>query len=208
LRSVCGKPLIAWSIEQARASARLERVIVSTDDAEIAEIARDCGAEVPFLRPPDLALDTTPTEPVLLHAIAELGKNGYEPDAVILLQPTSPARKPDTIDRAIGQFEDENADSLLGVCETHHFFWKNPRNPQALYDFRNRPLRQAIPVAERWFRENGSIYITRSSVLTAEGNRLGGKIAMFRMSEEESWEIDSETDFKILEVLLSEVVGS
>jgi N-acylneuraminate cytidylyltransferase len=206
IRLLFGKPLIAWTVEQSLAARRVGRVVVSTDDPGIAEVARTHGAPVPFLRPPELAQDSTPTEPVLLHAIAELERSGYLPDAVILLQATSPARRSGAIDAAIERFEREDAESLVSVCENHHFFWKNGQAPEALYDFRNRPRRQDIGEDARWYRENGSIYITRTHVLRAQRNRLGGKITMFLMSQAESWEIDTESDFRVLEALMPEVL--
>jgi N-acylneuraminate cytidylyltransferase len=202
---LAGKPLIAWSIEQSLATPAVSKTIVSTDSAEIAEIAKKHGADVPFLRPTDLAVDTTATEPVLLHTLDWCAKNGEEFDAIILLQPTSPARAKDAIARAIEQFERENADSLLSVTENHHFFWENPKNPKALYDYENRPRRQDIPDDKRWYRENGSIYITKTDLFREKNNRLGGKISMFIMSEEESWEIDSKADFSIVEILISQI---
>ena len=204
LKEVNGKPLIAWSIEHALSSPEVQHVIVSTDNEEIAKVSKDCGAEVPFIRPIDLAQDATPTEPVLIHALDFYEKQNYFFDAVILLQPTSPFRKKGSLSKAIIAFENGNSDSLLSVCENHHFFWKSQAKPEALYDFQNRPRRQDISEIDRWYRENGSIYITRADVLRKNNNRLGGKISMFMMTEEESWEVDSHADLKIVSALMAE----
>lgn len=204
IREISGKPLIAWSIEHARSVPSIRHVVVSTDDIEIAEVARHYGAEVPFMRPAHLAEDSTPTEPVLEHALDWYVSNGKSPDAIILLQPTSPCRRPNALALAIEQFETDGADSLLSVCENHHFFWTNPSEPKALYDYQNRPRRQDIRSEDRWYRESGSIYITDATTFRTTKNRLGGKISLFEMSEEESWEIDSLTDFSIVSTFLSE----
>ncbi|TLS35166.1 cytidylyltransferase domain-containing protein [Pseudalkalibacillus caeni] len=206
IRLIDGKPLIAWSIEQALECEEIDRVIVSTDSEEIAQIAKQYDGEVPFMRPGYLAEDTTATEPVLIHAVEWLEQNeNYSTDAVVLLQPTSPVRKTGRLSQGIQQFESEKADSLLSVCENHHFFWVNKEEPEALYNYKNRPRRQDIQPEDRWCRENGSIYITNKEVLLNNKNRLGGNISMFLMDEEESWEIDSLTDFKIVEIFLKEL---
>jgi CMP-N,N'-diacetyllegionaminic acid synthase len=204
LRIAAGKPLIVWSIEQALAATLVDRVLVSTDNPEIAQVARRAGAEAPFLRPGELATDTAPTEPVLLHALDWLAaQSGYSPTAVLLLQPTCPVRRTGTLDRAIRQFIDRGADSLLSVREIHPFLWRGEQSPKASYDFMNRPRRQDVASADRLFEETGSIYITKTSLLRRTGNRLGGEIALFRMDGDESWDIDVEADLSVVDALLS-----
>jgi CMP-N,N'-diacetyllegionaminic acid synthase len=201
IRKINGKPLIVWSIEQALANKNISRVLVSTDSKEIAQIAQEAGAEVPSLRPSELAEDATPTEPVLLHAIDHWCQLSND-DVVILLQATSPLRLQYSLDMAIDIFVANAADSLVSVCESHAFFWKNPEMPTPLYDFQSRPRRQDILPENRWYRENGSIYLTKVGLLRSQNNRLGGKIVMHVMQECESWEIDTEADFLIVEELM------
>jgi N-acylneuraminate cytidylyltransferase len=200
---VNGKPLIQWSILQALASKYISRVIVSTDSKHIAEVALAAGAEVPALRPLELAQDTTSTEAVMLYT----QQYWLQPDTdevIVLLQPTSPLRMPGSIDSAIAQFIEQKADSLVSVCVSHAFFWKNLQRPQAMYDYRNRPRRQDIPESDLQYRENGSIYLTKSSILHQSKNRLAGKIAIYVMQEQESWEIDSPVDLTIVDTLMKE----
>ena len=205
LRIIDGKPLIVHSIDQALAARAQMDIIVSTDDPEIASVARAAGANVPFMRPAELAKDTTPTEPVLLHALEHMENAGNGYDAVMLLQPTSPLRLSGTIDRAIDEFTNAGADSLVGVAETHAFHWWDGDAPTASYDYANRPRRQDIPPEETTYRETGSIYLTRSDILKRHRNRLAGRIHLFKMEPCETWEIDSELDFAILEVLMRKV---
>ena len=198
-----GKPLIVWTIEQALSVSRIRRVIVSTDSQAIADIALKAGAEVPGLRPNELAEDHSPTEPVLLHAVTEWCATD-QPEVVILLQPTSPLRLDGTLEAAMTEFERCNADSLLSVCENHSFFWKAKKQPCANYDIYNRPRRQDIQPDDLQYRETGSFYLTRTEILLELGNRLGGKIELFTTPEIESWEIDTEIDFLIVEKLMQE----
>ena len=205
LKLLAGKPLIAWSIEQALAARRVDRVIVSTDGAEIASMAKRYGAEVPFLRPAEISTDTADTEAAMLHALEELGKGGYRPVFVVLLQPTSPIRLPGRIDAAIAFLEKNGADSLVSTCEIHPFLWKNPENAQPSYDVQKRPRRQDVPAAERLYEENGSIYITRTDVLMRDKCRLGGKIAAFTMSGAESIDIDTVEDFALAGAIMESI---
>ena len=207
LRVVAGKPLIVWSIEQAVDAKLVDRVVVSTDDEEIAEVARRAGAQVPFLRPAELATDTAPTEPVMLHALDWLEQHdGYRPEGVVLLQPTCPVRRPGTVDGAIQRLIERTADSLVGVREIHPFLWQGIESPKASYDFMNRPRRQDVAEADQTFEETGAMYITRTEFLRRSRNRLGGKIALFCMGGDESWDVDAEADLIVVDALLSKEV--
>jgi CMP-N,N'-diacetyllegionaminic acid synthase len=127
IKDFAGKPLIAWSILSALQSKELSRVIVSTDNADIADVAREFGAEVPFLRPEELAVDTMGIEPVLRHTYEWLKEDdGYEADALVLLMPTSPTRQTYHIDDLIKIFKEKEVDSTVAVNETpanHTPYW-------------------------------------------------------------------------------------
>jgi CMP-N,N'-diacetyllegionaminic acid synthase len=208
LKPLAGKPLIAWSIEQAKSAKGIGRVVLSTDGADIAAEARKWGAEVPFVRPAEISTDSASTELAMIHAVEALGKDGYRPDFVVLLQPTSPIRRKGAIDAAIRLLEENNADSLVSTREIHPFLWKNPQNAQAGYDVQRRPRRQDVPDDERLYEENGSIYITRTDVLMRDHCRLGGKIVAFAMSSAESIDIDTAEDFALAGALMESIAHS
>lgn len=202
IRLLCGKPLIAYTIEAALSSKRIDKVVVSTEDEEIAEIARECGAEI-IMRPVELADDSAPTEPVLEHAVKYLKETeGYRADVIVLLQPTSPLRNSQHIDDALDTFFNNKYDSLLSVCPSHSFLWRiDNKGPYPLnYDFKSRPRRQD---RQPEYRENGAIYITKYDILMKDHNRLGGRIGWYIMQEEHSWEIDTEFDFWLCEQLMT-----
>lgn len=201
---IAKKPLIQWSIEHALKSKYISRVIVSTDCNEIASIAKENNAEVPFLRPEQIASDEASTESVIEHCLNWLECNeSYIPDNIILLQPTSPVRLIDSIDNAFEVFIKNKADSLLSATEFTHFLWENLKEPKALYDFKSRPRRQDIDLSSIKLKENGSIYISSYENFRNNRNRLGGKIQIYVMKEFEGFEIDTEIDFLIVESILN-----
>ncbi|GAA4485960.1 acylneuraminate cytidylyltransferase family protein [Microbacterium panaciterrae] len=208
-RAVAGKPLVAWSIEQALA-AGLD-VLVSTDDAELAAIARGAGADVPFLRPAELAEDTTPTEPVILHAIRHRAAEGRRPDAVMLLQATSPVRLPGTIERAVQEFAETGVDSLVGVVPQTPFFWHPATavggSATAEYDPSARPRRQDLQSGDYFYKETGSLYLTRTEIYERENNRIGGRVGLFVMDEAEGVDIDTLVDLRIAEAVLQDMAS-
>ncbi|PPG35631.1 acylneuraminate cytidylyltransferase [Pseudoclavibacter sp. RFBG4] len=200
-RPVAGKPLLAWTVEQALAARPRMDVLVSTDDDELAAIARQAGADVPWLRPAHLAEDTTATEPVIEHAIAEVTAAGRRPEAVMLLQATSPLRLPGTLDRAIAQFEESGVDSMVGVVPQAPFLWQHgpgdEDQPRAHFSVGARPRRQELSRTQMFYRETGSLYITRTETYETLHNRLGGKIGLFEMDEREGVDIDTMLDLSI-----------
>ncbi len=198
-----GKPLIAWSIEQSLASRQVDRTIVSTDSPKIAEAAKEFGADVPFMRPAELAGDTATTESAMVHAVETLAQDGYEADDILLLQPTCPIRKPGAIDAAIDLRRKHDADSVVSAQEIHPFLWNRPGDARAHYDFRNRPRRQDVADEDRLFEENGSIYLTRCTLLRGENCRVGGKIVIYEMSALESVDIDTPDDLALAEAAMT-----
>jgi len=202
IRLLASKPLVAYSIEHALRARQVSRTIVSTDDDEIAKVARQYSAEV-VMRPPELATDTASSEPVLLHVLSFLEQvEEYTPSLVVFLQPTSPLRQPDDIDNAINTLNAAGADSLFSCCRSHNFYWRlEDGQPVSLnYDYRNRPRRQDFTPE---YIENGSIYVMKTEILKRYRNRLGGRIAFYEMSPLNSFQIDTEDDFLLVEQLFA-----
>lgn len=196
VRSFNGVPLVGLTIWQALQSRTVSRVVVSTDDSEIAEVAEQFRAEVVH-RPAKISGDNASSELALLHALDKLkDEEAYEPDIIAFLQCTSPIRFPGDIDGAVETLLSENADSLLSVVPSHRFLWTRTdgRVSSVNYDYTRRPRRQDKSPE---FMENGSIYLFKPWVLRQYLNRLGGRIALFEMEASASVEIDSELDFEL-----------
>lgn len=204
------KPVIVWSIKAALTSRSVDRVIVSTDDEEIAAISREHGAEVPFLRPTELARDDTGHMDVVIHAIEWLEREqDYRPDLVLLLQPTSPLRTPEDIDAAAELIATRAADSVVSVCETHqhpHLIRKISEKG-TLVDFvsgspqpgSSERRRQDLPPA---YFENGAIYLTKRSVLLERRTFVPENTVPYIMPAERSLQIDDAWDLRLIEMVV------
>jgi len=209
IRLVCGKPLIAYSIETAlQVRDRLYRIIVSTDDAEIADISRQYGAEVPFMRPAELAADKSPTLPVLQHAVRFVEEQDkVRLDWVLLLQPTSPLRKKDDILVTLELAQLSDCDSVISVVQTptHPLFMKRIENGQllsfsdVLVEKEGTRRQDAQPPA---YVRNGAIYLTRRDVLMERNSIWGRFIRPYVMPPERSVNVDSELDLILAEIML------
>lgn len=200
IRYLRGKPLIAYSIEQALASPLVDVVYVSTDCEKIARVSKEFGAQV-IVRPAELALDTSTSESALMHVLDSVKPQEF--DYWVFLQCTSPIRHADDITKALKKIKQERADSLLSVVESHRFLWRLGLDgaESVNYDYRSRPRRQDMSLQ---FQENGSIYIYKPWVLRQLNNRLGGKISLYEMSPDSAVDIDTEWDFTLAEVLTQE----
>jgi CMP-N,N'-diacetyllegionaminic acid synthase len=206
IRLVAGRPLIAWTIQAALESNSLNRVILSTDDKEIAEIGRKWGAEVPFLRPAELAQDNSPHIDVIVHAIEWLAVNeNYHPDFLVLLQPTSPLREAQDIDDAVSLALQRDAESVVSVSlsPAHPFFIRRITKDGKLTDFTDKPAgylpRQALPPA---YVENGAIYIARTDILLREKTWYLDATYPYIMKPENSLDIDTNWDLYIADLIL------
>ena len=202
IRDLAGLPLIAYSIKAGQSAASVDRLVVSTEDDEIAAVARDYGAEV-VERPTSLAQDETPTRPVLEHAVERLAESGYRPDAVLTLQPTSPLRTAQHIDEAVALFEaDPDADSLVSCVRVPHCFHPNSVMTRAA-DGSLHPLLPEPAITRRqekgdlYARNGAAIYITR---IDRVGDFVfGGRLLSYEMAMEDSIDIDEEDDFRLAE---------
>jgi CMP-N-acetylneuraminic acid synthetase len=172
---LAGKPLIAYNIEQARLAHSVNRVVVSTDDAEIGAIARQYGAEVVW-RPAEISGDSASSESALLHVLESLqAAEGYRPDVLVFLQCTSPLTLAEDIDGTLQALLDAQADTALAVIPFHYFVWKPQPDGDAVGINHNkgyRPLRQE---REPQYLETGAVYVMRVPGFEAARHRFFGK---------------------------------
>jgi CMP-N-acetylneuraminic acid synthetase len=202
-----GRPLIAWTCEAAKASVRLVNTIVSTDSEAIAQVARDWGIEVPFVRPAELALDSTPSLDVMLHALEWFEGSGASVTALMLLQPTSPLRTQRHIDDAIDQFIGSGADTLVSVIEVSHRY-----HPSSLVRERDGwifPYQGSEHAVNRQqdmsglYARNGPAILIASPNILRSGRLYGERTRPYRMQLDDSVDVDTPIDLEYADFLLN-----
>ena len=205
-----GKPLLQYTTEVALQSSYLSKVVVSTDDDAIMSVAKDLGVEVPFKRPANLAQDSSPTLPVILHALEYYESQGEKFDAVCLLQATSPFRSLEFLDQAIMKFKESGADSLVSVLEVPHEYnphWTFKESSEGILEIATGDTaiisrRQELPKA---YHRDGSIYITKTTVLTGQRSLYGKSISYIQSDSENYVNIDTLSDWKKAEALSKKI---
>lgn len=205
LLPLAGKPLLAWTVEAARAARRVDRVILSTDDAEIAAVGRAHGAETPFIRPAELASDEAGTLDVMLHALRMLAAADETCDLLVVLQPTSPLRSAADIDAAVALLRNKTADAVISVCETEHPpEWSNtlPDDLSMAGFFRPGIRTRRSQDLPRTFRLNGAIYVYSARRLLHSGSLdMDDNCFAYLMPRERSIDIDDALDFELAQLL-------
>ena len=202
IKNLCGKPLIAWSIEIAQNADSVEKVVVSTDDEEIAEIAQKYGAEVPFLRPAELAQDDTPSMAPVLHALEQLPKF----EMILLLQPTSPLRTTTDIDGIFNMCQERKAPSAVSICESskHPNWMFSCSNDGKLSPFTDNPIAMRRQDLDKIYTLNGSLYLAKTDWIQDNRSFLSPETVGYLMPPERSLDIDTMFEWSLVEFLMSE----
>ena len=207
IRELNGKPLIVYSIENALQAKTVDRVVVSTDDEKIVEVAQAAGAEV-IKRPSGISGDTASSEEALLHALDFLRKNeAYSPDLLVFLQCTSPLTTAEDIDGTVQKLLQDSADTSLAVAPFHYYLWSENAFAEAKginHEKTSRPLRQE---RENQFVETGAVYVMRAQKFLQAKHRFFGKTVMHVMPAERCWEIDDPIDWPVAEAMLEFLNG-
>lgn len=206
IRPLCGKPLLAWTVDAAKASRYLDALVLSTDSAEIAELGSSLGVSVPFLRPAELASDTATSVDVVEHALHFLHEQGQKFDIVVLLEPTSPLRETKDIDLALECMHDANADSVVSICNaesTHPAFMFSMGDNGLLSSTQAggfKVLRRQ-ELAPMYFLE-GTVYASRIDTLLAARTFCQASTAGYEVPKWKSPEIDDIVDFLHVEAIM------
>lgn len=208
LRMLGGRPLVAWTIDAAMASKALTRTVVSTDSEEIADVARQHGADVPFLRPPKLAANNVTNAQSVFYTLERLLEEGDSYDCIMILQPTSPLRSGEDIDGAAELLVKTSADAVCSVCEVDHPpEWSNALPPdRSMRDFVRPEVRglrsQQLPVS---YRLNGAVYLYRCDrLLRTRSTDMYDNCYAYVMSRERSVDMDTDLDFAIAEAIIGQ----
>jgi len=202
IRALNGMPLLAYTIQAAKQSTFLDRCVVSTDHADIAAVARAHGAEV-IDRPAELATDQAPTEGALLQVLEVLGRQGYRPEFVVTLEPTSPFRTTTLIDRCIATaIEQQETDCVLTVTETRKRYGRLV-DGRFEYLFPNQPRRRQE--REPLYEESSTVYVTRTTALERDRSVLGrSRVGVVVADSREALDINEPLDFLIAEAVLAQ----
>ncbi len=202
IRPLNGTPLLAFTIRAAKGSTYLDRCVVSTDHPDIARVARDYGAEV-IERPPELATDQAPTEWALLHALEVLAKDGYRPDYVVTLEPTSPLRTTGLIDRCIAEaIRHPQLDCVMTVTETRKCYGRL-QDGRFEYLFPDQPRRRQE--RQPLFEESSTVYVTKTDVLERDRSVLGRtRYGVVVEDPREAIDINEPLDFIVAEAVLAQ----
>jgi CMP-N,N'-diacetyllegionaminic acid synthase len=200
LKDLCGKPMLAYILQSAKAAKGIDRVIVSTDSQEVKKVAEQYGADVPFIRPAALTEDQVSARDVLQHALDELEKSeGYAPDYVLLLFPTSPLLKPEKIEEAIEIAIRKDSDSVVsGSLDKGHYWREVEGGWVRLYPEKQVNSQWQVPL----FVENGAIYLTKSKFIKRQ--YVADKADIVLMERDETIDVDHAEDFAKVERLLRE----
>lgn len=209
---LAGKPLLAYTCEAALGCGALTRVVLSTDDERIADVGREWGVDVPFMRPAGLAQDNTASLPVAQHAIRWLADNeNWQTDILVLLQPTSPLRQAHHIDQALAKMHQTQADTLVSVVKVPHShspYTIMQEQDGRLQDFWQEPLpfdryrRQNLPTL--YARNGPAVLATRTAVLFEQASFYGDLIVPYEMTERDSVDIDTLFDLQLAAWLLGQ----
>lgn len=212
LRLLGGKPLVTYAVDVACQAALVDRVVCTTDDPEIAETARQAGAEVPFLRPAELAADTTEDWPAFAHVLRWYQESeGWTPEIVVNLRPTSPFRRAEHVNGAIHLLRESGAESVKSVnlARQHpHKMWVLRDDARRVEPFLNTPFRLSrgpdVPRAEleQVYWQNGIVDATRSFVILDQGRMIGDHVAGLVTASEDAVDLDTPLDLELAEALL------
>lgn len=205
IKPLSGKPMLTWSVEAALDSGVIDELVVSTEDAEVARVAESSGAQVPFMRDPSLAVDPVGVEGVALNAIEQLEALGRYYDIIVILLPTSPLRCANHIRQAMSQFLNENARSLMSVCEFDHSPYSAYQRTasgllEPVFPDKNRLKSQELPPA---YRCNGAIHILNIPFFKEHKSYTCAPLSMYEMNRKCSVDVDTLDDFDYAEYLLS-----